>query len=92
MANKFLAFFLDTPERYWIVIGGIHFHKSFWGLVMIVLGILLLFYHFRGSRSKRLEFWLALCLIGTGLLLNILSLAGNIYNGTLPIIELWEPY
>lgn len=70
---------LNTPEQYWTVIFGRHVHKSFWGLLLIALGLIVW--------SK-----LGLFMGGTGSVLVSLSVAGHIYTDNKPYFKLWDRY
>jgi hypothetical protein len=39
---KLLDLILNTPEKYWLIIEGIHFHKGSIGLAFILIGLSLI--------------------------------------------------
>jgi hypothetical protein len=76
MRKRIIEQLFNTPEKYWVVIGGYHFHKSFWGTLLIGIGLFLQ------------SLWLA----GIGCILIFLSVAGHIYTNNKPYFKLWEKY
>ncbi|HIH26277.1 hypothetical protein J4476_01340 [Candidatus Woesearchaeota archaeon] len=83
MTNKIKELFLNTPEKYWFIIFGYHIHKSFWGVLFIILGIIVfnLFSKFFG-----------IVLLILGLLITTLSICGHIYTNNKPYFKLWDKY
>lgn len=70
MARKAKEFLLNAPEHQWVVFHGYHFHKSFTGVLLIILGLL------------SLEYYSAIgaLFIAIGIILIILSILGHIYS------------
>lgn len=80
--NKLLSFLLDTPSEHWVVVRGIHFHKSFWGSLLAFVGIFVLTIH-------------KVTLIGAviiviGFVYIFLSVLGHIYTHNKPYFKLWD--
>lgn len=76
-------FLLNTPEKYWLVISGYHIHKSFWGLIFLILGMIFIIFH-------KLFIGFGLLIIGDVLI--ILSIIGQKYTHGKYRLELWERY
>lgn len=69
-------YLLNTPEKYWVVIFGYHLHKSFWGTLLVIVGLLFKFIS---------------ALIVGGILI-FLSISGHIYTNNKPYFKLWDKY
>jgi len=83
MANKIKEFLLNTPEHHWVIIRGCHFHKSFWGTLLIAIGIIILIFY---SQT------LAIILFVLGIILIMLSILGHRYTNNRPYFKLWEKH
>jgi len=76
MLKSIKEYLLNTPEKYWVVIIGYHLHKSFFGMLLIIIGLLLKF----------------MPAIVIGLILILLSISGHIYTKNKPYFKLWDKY
>ena len=76
MFRNIKEYLLNTPEKHWIVIFGYHFHKSFWGTLLLIIGLLL-----RYSP-----------IIIIGFILVFLDIAGHIYTKNKPYFKLWDKH
>ena len=83
MGNRIKEFLLNTPEKYWLIIFGYHIHKSFWGVILFLIGITLLII------SKLI--WGMISLI-IGSVLIVLSICGHVYTNNRPYFKLWDKY
>lgn len=83
MVKKAKEFMLNTPEKYWVVIFGHHLHKSFWGVLLFVLGLIA--YRYDSVR-------LGIFFLVIGILLVVLSITGHIYTQNKPYFKLWDKY
>ena len=81
-------FILNTPEKHWIVVYGYHLHKSFFGIIFVLVSIILFLLYRKKYSSKRLIFYLSLASLFVGLILLFLSITGNIYTGNFPYFKL----
>lgn len=80
-------YLLNTPAKYWITIFGYHLHKSFFGVIFLLLGIIIFSINKKSqSRFKKLGIILA----SFGLILVILSILGHIYTDNHPYFKLWD--
>ena len=83
MFKQIKEFLLNTPEKYWLVIFGYHLHKSFWGVLFVLIGIgIINFYSF---------FYGTITLV-KGLILITISISGHIYTNNKPYFKLWDKY
>jgi len=80
--NKAKEFALNTPPNHWIIVFGYHIHKSFWGCLLGVIGIIELFF----------MLWLGIALLVVGVIMIIISIIGNIYTDDKPYFKLWDKY
>ncbi len=83
MLKKIKEFLLNTPEKYWLVIFGYHIHKSFWGVLFFLIGLLMLIFY---SSLYGIIF------IIFGLICITLSIRGHVYTKNRPYFKLWEKY
>lgn len=83
MFNRIKEFLLNTPEKYWLVVFGYHLHKSFWGVILIILGLIII---------TTYSLILGIVLLCLGTLLLILSISGNVYTNNRPYFQLWKKY
>jgi hypothetical protein len=74
--KKIIEYFLDTPEKYWVVVFGYHLKKSFLGVILIILGVV----------------FALLPLRAIGLFFILLGIAGHIYKKEKPYFRLWDKY
>jgi len=74
--KKIKEYLLNCPEKYWVVVFGYHFKKSFLGTVLLLVGI----------------FLASLFLIIAGLFFICLGIAGHIYTNRKSYFKLWEKY
>jgi hypothetical protein len=81
--NKVIKYLLNTPKRGWVIIFGYHLHKSFWGCLLILAGVVILFL----SLQK-----LSFIFFTAGIILIILSIAGHIHTKNRPYFKLWDKY
>lgn len=86
--NKILEFMLNTPEKYWAVILGVHLKKAFWGFLCLLAGILLLYF---GKDNKSMVYW-GIVFFVFGCICILLGVLGNIYTENTPYLKLWQPY
>jgi len=75
--DKVIEFELNTPKKYWWVFKGYHFHKTFLGFISLVVGLVIYFY-----------FSVGIALSVIGILLIIMSTAGNIYTERKPYLNI----
>ncbi len=92
MLNLIKEAFLNTPKKYWFVVFGYHLHKSFFGVVLLIISITLLLFNFLKYRNKKLLLYLGLISWIIGTILIVLSILGNVYTNHLPYFNLLEPY
>ena len=78
-----LLYLLDTPEKYWIVVGYYHIHKGFWGMLLTVWALWAFF-----RKQRRFE----LLLLSLGIFLLLVSAAGNWYTEGEPSIKIWSEH
>ena len=76
MIKRVMQYLLNTPEKYWFVMFGYHFHKSFLGTLLLIIGFITNFVPF----------------IIFGTILIILSVSGHIYTQNKPYFKLWDKY
>lgn len=81
LLHSIKEFYLNTPRKYQVIIKGYHFHKSFWGCLLVMLGLLL----FPTDSKKTSTFSIAL-----GSLLIFLSVKGHRYTNNRPLFKLWD--
>jgi len=72
---------LNTPEKYWVIIAGYHFHKSFWGILILIIGGILFFLW---------ENWYCVPFIIIGSYFLIASILGQKYTHGKYKLVLWE--
>lgn len=73
---------LNTPQGYWLIIRGYHIHKSFWGLLVFLLGLIILFFS---------KIFGIMCMIIGGTIV-ILSVCGHIHTNNKPYFKLWDKH
>ncbi|MBW2991418.1 hypothetical protein KY348_06995 [Candidatus Woesearchaeota archaeon] len=83
MAKKVKEALLNTPESWWIIIRGYHLHKSFWGVILLILGLITWKYYSSA---------IGLLFLVVGIILIILSILGHIYTQNKPYFKLWEKH
>jgi len=83
MFKKIKELLLNTPERYWLILFGYHIHKSFWGVLNVVLGVILVLF---------LSLAFGIFFIITGCIVLALSIIGQKYTYGKYKIEIWEKY
>jgi hypothetical protein len=88
MVSKIGEFILNTPEKYWIIINGHHLHKSFFGVIFILIGVISLILYRLKYSSKRSIFYTSLVFLIVGVVLLVLSISGNVYTNNLPYFKL----
>jgi hypothetical protein len=89
MFDNIKELLLNTPEKYWLIIGNYHIHKSFWGIISLILGTFSLSHKFL-KKKYRIIFAIFFLLIGTTAL--TLSIIGQKYTHGKYKLELWEKY
>jgi len=77
--DKVINFGLNTPKKYWWVFKRYHFHKAFLGFISLVVGLVIYFYFSVG---------VGIAFSVIGILLIIMSIAGNIYTERKPYLNI----
>ncbi len=68
MSSKIKELLLNTPEKYWLIIWGYHIHKSFWGVLFIILGVLYS------------SLWIRILMLFIGIFILLISIIGQKYT------------
>lgn len=76
-------FLWNTPEPYWLILFGYHIHKAFWGVLLIIAGIIFLIKNY-----QRIGIILAII----GILLVLLDIRAHIEIGLKPYFMLWNKH
>jgi len=82
MKKWFIKNLLDTPEGHWLVVFSYHVHKSFWGVILLVVGIVL---------SAVFSAWYLLLFV-PGIILITVDIAGHIYTNHKPLFVMLEKH
>ena len=83
LLKKFINFELNTPEKYWLVIGGYHIHKSFWGTLLVIFSIISFIF---------ISMTLGILALSIGIIILLLSIFGHIKTNNHPYFKLWDKY
>lgn len=83
MLKQIIEFLLNTPEKYWLIVGKYHIHKSFWGIIFFIAGILLMV-------SSIL--WVGILTFSVGCFILSISIIGQKYTHGKYKLEIWEKY
>ena len=83
MLNKIKEIVLNTPEKYWLIVFGYHIHKSFWGLILFIAGLIISVFY---------SLILGIILLVIGIIIMILAILGNLYTHNKAYFKLWDKY
>ena|GEM_PF-3458608 len=83
MLNKIKETLLNTPEKYWLIVGNYHIHKSFWGIMFVILGVILMFNY---------NSWTSTIALTVGLFILTISVIGQKYTHGKYKLEIMERY
>ncbi|QQG45659.1 MAG: hypothetical protein HYW89_01940 [Candidatus Sungiibacteriota bacterium] len=87
LPRQIFLFFLDTPDKYWIVVSGYHLHKMFWGFLSLLISLVL--WRF-GATKVILTVARVAFFIGVGLV--AVDLWSHWYTQGTPYFALWDLY
>lgn len=82
MVKRVINYFLNVPEKHWLVVRGYHIHKAFWGVFLAVAGIIVCLHS--------IIFGLIASVLGVGLA--ILDVRGHMTTDNKPYFQLWNKH
>ena len=83
MIQKILEFLLNTPKSYQLFVAGYHVHKTFWGILLIIISLSFFF-------GKKIHRIIPFILLIIGIILIALDVTGHMYTHHTPYFILLE--